>query len=288
MHALRGGATGSAVLSCHAAEWGGLRLGHWRLSAGETAERVSAWHGINIPLLGRFTTVKQGPVGSNSRCYGDEGTICIVPAGQPVTTRWRAESECVSLFLDPALVDCAAGGGTAAARVEVVETHGAADGLLREIGLALLAESESDLPLGRLYAEALARTLALHLVRRYSVFQLSPALVRGGLSGSRLRRATEFVNEYLERDLSLADIAGAAGLSQFHFARAFKQTTGLTPHKYLTERRVERAKRLLAGGGLPLVEVASRSGFKNQSHFTTLFRSHTGLTPKAWRETKQG
>jgi AraC family transcriptional regulator len=75
-------------------------------------------------------------------------------------------------------------------------------------------------------------------------------------------------------------------LSQYHFARAFRKSTGLTPQQYLMQQRIERAKQLLASEDLPLVEISLRAGFKNQSHFTTLFRKFTKLTPKTWREMK--
>lgn len=157
----------------------------------------------------------------------------------------------------------------------------------RRDALALLAEALTKEPLGRVYAESLAQTLALHVVRHYSVSQRAPDMFRGGLSGYTLRRAKEFIDENLEQDLSLAGIAESVGLSQFHFARAFKLTTNITPHQYLTERRVERAKRLLSESDLPIVEVSAGAGFKNQSHFTTLFRRFTGTTPKAWRQCRR-
>jgi AraC family transcriptional regulator len=98
-----------------------------------------------------------------------------------------------------------------------------------------------------------------------------------------LRRVTEFIEENLERDLSLAEIAEIADLSPFHFARAFKQATGSTPIQFLTRRRIDLAKRLLVESEAPIVEVGLRAGFKNQSHFTTLFRKVTAMTPKAYR-----
>src|SRR5215207_8262870 len=254
MGATTGAENHSPVISYRAAEWGGISLAHWRVKPGELSERTYADHEINIPLSGRFTSVRHNPVGRRRHGYGDAKTICIVPAGQPVAARWREESECDTLFLKPALVERAAAGDPSAARVEIVETYEAADQLVRQIGLTLLAEVESDAPLGRLYAESLAQALALHLVRCYSASRPEPGVFRGGLSGGRLRRVREFINECLEQDLTLADIAESAGLSQFHFARAFKQTTGLTPQQYVTERRVERAKFLLTESELPLVE----------------------------------
>jgi AraC family transcriptional regulator len=121
------------------------------------------------------------------------------------------------------------------------------------------------------------------LFRHYNVGAPSAPTSMGGLTGRRLRLATEFINAHLAEDVTLADIAAVVDLSPFHFARAFKQTTGLTPQQYLMQRRIERAKDLLAQENLPIAEVSAQVGFKNQSHFTTFFRRFTSMTPKVWR-----
>lgn len=267
------------------AGWNGFRLVRWSALPGELTERSYADHEVNIPLAGNLTVTKHTAAGGRRLCHGDAESICLIPAGQPVAARWRDTAECVTIALKPALVTLAHSAGGPTARVELVETYDAKDHLIRQIGLALLAEASAREPAGRLYAESLAQTLALHLIRRYSVTNRAPEVFRGGLSGRNLRRATEFINEHLELDISLADVADSVGLSQYHFARAFKRTTNLTPQQYLTERRVERAKQLLAESDLPLGEVGARAGFKSQSHFTTLFRRFTHMTPKTWRKT---
>jgi AraC family transcriptional regulator len=152
--------------------------------------------------------------------------------------------------------------------------------------LALIAESSHQIPDGKLYAESLIQTLILHLLRNYSNAKSVAENNSGGLSGYKLRRVKEFINESLEEDLSLADIAAVADLSQFHFSRAFRKSTGLTPQQYLTKQRIELAKQLLENEDLPIVEISLRAGFKNQSHFTTLFHKFTKYTPKTWRELK--
>ncbi len=276
----------TAVVAYHAAQWNGIRLGHWSGPAGEVLERTRPDHEINIPISGNFTSSKHTAAGSCRPDRANAGNICIVPAGQPIAVRWREEVEGVTLSLSPSLLACAASGDDPRTQVEIVETYGAEDHLIRQIGLALLAEARTSEPVGRLYAESLAQTLALHVIRHYSVSRRSPEMFRGGLSGYNLRRAKDFINAHLEQDLTLTGIAGAVGLSQFHFARAFKLATNLTPQQYLTERRVELAKHLLTEGDLPLVEVSARAGFKSQSHFTTLFRRFTGTTPKAWRQSR--
>ena len=128
--------------------------------------------------------------------------------------------------------------------------------------------------------------MTLHLLKNYSNAAAVQENINGGLSGYRLRRVQEFINENLEEDLSLAELAEVADLSQFHFARAFRKSTGQTPQQYLMQQRIERAKQLLSKNDLPIVEISLRTGFKNQSHFTTLFRKFTKITPKLWREMK--
>lgn len=141
-------------------------------------------------------------------------------------------------------------------------------------------------PVGRLYAESLTTTLAFHLFRHYNVGEQQAIASVGGLTGRRLRLATDYINAHLADDLTLVDIATVVDLSPFHFARAFKRTTGLTPQRYLMQRRIELAKDLLAQENLPIVEVSAQVGFKNQSHFTTFFRRCTSMTPKVWRNAK--
>jgi AraC family transcriptional regulator len=272
------------IVAYHAAQWNGIRLGHWRALAGEVFERTRSDHEINIPIAGNFTSNKFTAAG---RCRSDRASarnICIVPAGQPIAVQWREEVEGVTLSVSQALLACAISGDDSRTQVDIVETYGAEDQLIRQIGLALLREALTSEPVGRLYAESLTQTLALHLVRHYCVSHRAPEMFRGGLSGYKLRRAKDFINEHLEQDLTLASIAASVGLSQFHFARAFKLTTNTTPQRYLTKRRVERAKQLLSESDLPLVEISALVGFKTQSHFTTLFRRFTGTTPKRWRE----
>lgn len=109
------------------------------------------------------------------------------------------------------------------------------------------------------------------------------ARLRGGLSPAAVRRVQLFVEANLGRPLPLKELAGRSGLSAFHFARAFKQTMGVTPHAYVLQRRVERARELLRTTDRSLGEVALETGFGSQSHFTTVFRRITGLTPAVVR-----
>jgi AraC family transcriptional regulator len=117
---------------------------------------------------------------------------------------------------------------------------------------------------------------------RTSVPQLRPP-IRGGLPPQVLRRVREFIEANLERNISIKVLAATAGLSTHHFARAFKQSLGMTPHDYVLECRVRRVQHFLADTDLPLSEISRASGFSDQSHCGRRFRERVGITPSHYR-----
>jgi transcriptional regulator of acetoin/glycerol metabolism len=110
-----------------------------------------------------------------------------------------------------------------------------------------------------------------------------PPQARGGLTAAAMRRVREYIEAHLNDTIELVELSAIAGLSVFHFARQFKQSTGVTPHYYLVRKRVERAKELSAGSDLSLSEIAFATGFSDQSHLTRHFRQMFGVTPGQFR-----
>jgi AraC family transcriptional regulator len=159
------------------------------------------------------------------------------------------------------------------------------DSRLRATFESIAAEMESGDAGWREVIRSLVNQLAIHLLRAHINAQRSDGveLSRVGIVDRRLRRAIEFMHDNCGRELSLAEIAGAAYLSEFHFARLFKKITGATPHAYLASLRIEKARRLLAESDLPITDVGAQVGYNSQSHFTKVFREATGLTPRAFR-----
>jgi len=266
------------------AQWDGVKVGHYRIQPGVLPPRVHKTHEVFVPLAGAVTIEGSGQDGAPASRRRVPGDISVTPAGIKYSAHWEEELDYVTVFLTEDFLKRSTIDFEANRNARIVLSCGPQDALVRSIGQALGSELDAGMPTGKLYAESLVNTLAVHLLRHYSTDSLIPDIQFGGLPTHKLRRVTEFVEENLERDLSLAEIAQAAELSPFHFARSFKQTTGLTPIQFLMQRRVEHAKRLLASDDLPLVEVGLRAGFKNQSHFTTLFRKLTTMTPKAYRD----
>ena len=108
-----------------------------------------------------------------------------------------------------------------------------------------------------------------------------------GLKPDRLARVLERIEHGLHEPLQIAQLAEAACLSPFHFARMFKHSTGKSPHAYVTEKRMAHAKALLATTDLSIAEVSRRTGYRTQAHFTGVFRQHTGVTPRRFRESSR-
>jgi AraC-like DNA-binding protein len=125
--------------------------------------------------------------------------------------------------------------------------------------------------------------LAAHLIQRYGATKPRGAIAGSGLAAWQRRRARDLLCANLNGSVRLADVAGACELSVSHFARAFKTSFGVTCHRWLTERRIERAQALLAVKDTPLVEVADQCGFGDQAAFTRTFHRFVGLTPGRWR-----
>lgn len=208
-----------------------------------------------------------------------EGHTAVIPGDQPHAGEWLRDAELLHFYLTPGFVSRAAGDLTDEDRAEIAEDHTAADPFIRQLGSALRVELGRGRPPGRLYVDSLANVLAVHLLRRYPATGRPPTEPRGGLSKRELRRAVEYVHDNLAGDPTLSEIAAAVGLSPYHFSRRFKESTGLSPHRYVIGRRVERAREMLLRSETPIPEVARRMGFADQAHLTRQMRAFLGLTP---------
>lgn len=257
---------------------------------------------VDVPALpDHVVLVNVGPLysleermdGRVFRTSGGAGDVGVIPAGVPTGFRSRGKGpqrvESFAMSLDPGFLHSAAeGAGVSPDGVEIAGSLGGRDPEIERIAASLLSELETGGLLGDVYADALATLLAVNLLRRHSSLgrgavrrtQREPA---GGLPKSMLRSVTEYVEENLARNLTLAEISGVAHMSPFHFSRMFKVSTGLSPHQYVIHRRVERARGLLANTTLPLHEVARLSGFTDQSHLAKHFRRLVGTAPRSFR-----
>lgn len=213
-----------------------------------------------------------------------KGDVTIKTAGQPAGWLFDKDVDLLVMRFSPAFLDhVAEENGLNAGAVELRPSFDGRDDAVKHIGLAMLAEMEAGGASGKVYGDSLATALATHLLRNHGTSPQAASDGRGGLPRGALRRVTDFVNDYLSEDLGLAEMAGVANLSQYHFSRQFKRSTGLSPHQYVIGRRVERARELLSGTDLSVGDVASAVGFTHQSHLAHHVRRHFGVAPTALR-----
>jgi AraC family transcriptional regulator len=157
------------------------------------------------------------------------------------------------------------------------------DPVLRQTALKLEALIEAGPSGSRLYAEALGIVLVHELLRLNAGAAPAEPPMRGGLAGWQRRSVAQYIEEHVSEQISLAELAGLARLSVFHFSRAFRQSFGVPPHRYHTSRRIERAKIRLAKPNQSVTEIALDMGFSETSSFTTAFRKLVGRTPTEYR-----
>lgn len=213
------------------------------------------------------------------RIAGAPGAFCLMPQGAHSDWEIGGDSRFLHLYLpDPVLRAFAAETlERDPAGIELPElTFVAAPGLARR--LADLART-TDAPIA---ARAALGEVLHELLTAPGVGALRPTTVRGGLSPAVIRRLRTHIEGNLDQTLTLADLAALAGLSEFHFQRAFRTRLGLSPHAYVEARRIARAEALIAAGE-PLAEVAVACGFSHHSHLTRIFRAHRGVNPSVWR-----
>jgi AraC family transcriptional regulator len=219
-----------------------------------------------------------------------EGQAALIDPGQ--THAARATAWLVSVALEPTFVDDLLAqlgwyqaGAHPAYRASVVT-----DRRIAEIG-RLLADELGWQQSGRdLMVDALIRQLGIHLLRTHLRLRRTPAveLSRAGQVDPRLRRALELMHDRCGEELSLKDLAASVFLSEHYFAHLFKEITGLTPHAYLANVRIERARALLLETDLAITRIAAQVGYRSSAHFAHAFRAVTGTTPRAYRAAARG
>ena len=289
---LRQRSTKTLMLSSRQLGWNGILVEQCQYSPTPNEARSPALsdHRLILPL-GPPAPLIQKRDNRLHKSILQKGDSIFVPAGYsgswrcPTKELDRPPKQQLHIWLKPESIEQA----TEALeidldRLDLLNSFGQQDSQLHHIAMLLLAELQSDGIMGQLYVESLTQVLLIHLLRHYSTFTQPITSENRSLTHTRLQQAIDYIHAHLERDLSLAEIAQVVNISPTYFASLFKRTTGISPHKYVVQLRVERAKLLLSKTNLAIADIALQVGFSNQSHLTRHFKRLTGATPKQFRK----
>jgi AraC family transcriptional regulator len=267
----------TAVLS--SSGWNSMHLELHQQPKFETIEHQHTMHAIAFGLSDSpGERWLDGKIQRERRNLGD---IAIIPAGIAHRCNWNISAEFMILAIESALLSQVGQDLVDCDRIELVpQFMNEQDILIQGIFSTLKAELESGKIGGYLLIDSLKTTLAIHLLRQYCVTKPKLSSYGDKLSKSKLQQVTEYIHEHLEQDLKLIELAAIAQISPYHFLRLFRNSLGTTPHQYILQRRIEKAKYLLQHSQLSIAEIASIVGFCDQSHFTRYFKRITGATPK--------
>ena len=215
------------------------------------------------------------------------GAVSVIPAGS--SSRWDIPEplDCVHLYLPQATLHrVALEAGTDAAG-DLMERSAHPDPVTSHLLLSAADVLEGSAPLDALFRQQMTDLLATRLLVAHAGTPVTTRPVIGGLAPTVLRRAIERLRSDSNADVSLAALASDAGLSRFHFCRAFKESTGLSPHAWLRQHQLEQAMTMLRDTDNSIVSIAAALGYSSQTAFAAAFRKLTGQTPSEWRRRRR-
>ena len=289
---LRQRSTKTRMLSSRQLNWDGILVEHCQYSPtpNEGKSPALSEHRLILPL-GLPAPLIQKRDNRLHESILQKGDSIFVPAGYP--SSWRCPSKNLNrpkkqqlhIYLKSEFIEQTAEASEIDLdRLELINSFGQPDSQLHHIAMLLLAELQSDGIMGQLYVESLTQVLVIHLLRHYSTFTQPITFEDRSLTRTQSKQVIDYIHAHLDRDLTLVEIAQVLNISPTYFASLFKRAIGITPHKYVVQQRVERAKLLLSKTDLAIAKIALEVGFSNQSHLTRQFRCLTGVTPKQFRK----
>jgi AraC family transcriptional regulator len=263
-----------------------LPLGKSHLGARSSDHPSSSRDGIILALQRNTFGVRE----AEKRCLRivpfPHGTVSLINLALDPTAYPEDMPDCFNFLIPRATFDQLADDHGADRIVELTVSPGIAanDPIVLHLGNCLKPAVERHDGANDQFVDRVTTALNIHFARVYGGMHFPRRLVTGGLAPWQLRLARNTINAHLEEELSLEKLAHECRVSVTHFAKAFARSTGISPHRWLMQRRVDVAKDLMLTTDSSLVEISLKCGFSDQSHFTRVFAEATGETPGRWRQ----
>ncbi|MBT9316875.1 helix-turn-helix domain-containing protein [Leptothoe spongobia] len=261
-----------------------IQIEQLRFPPGEADFHAEASHTLFVNLTSRPQSYLQKQDGKTHTGLYRRGDMLITPANTPLFVRWEGAENCLQIQLPASFLKQVAEEtlGKNGDRLTLVPTFQSRQQQLESISTLLLAEVQQRQPSG-LYLDSLANLLAVQLLRNYGTTSTQLPTYEGGLPTLQLNQVLDYIDAGLAGEIKLADLAGLLNMSPFHFGRMFKQSMGISPHQYVIQQRLERAKHLLKHSDQAIIDIALECGFNSHSHLSKQFRKVMGVSPRTFR-----
>jgi AraC family transcriptional regulator len=275
--------SGPPSVSSDGALWPTALLKHW-VGTDPIMDQPPLDHHYVVQHLGGAKQVDRRRGGSSISTIVKEGTLTFVPAGTEFKWHTRGPIEFAHLYISPTLMARTALRFDRVNELSLVDTVGCRAPLLEAIYAAMRQEITSPRAASPIYLDTLLETFLIKLLLDHSTATLRDIRSRETLPSFQVRRILDFIEAHLDKALSLDDLVEVAGGSPFHFSRAFKNTVGDSPYKYLLRRRLAQAQRLLVGTDWPLLKIAQSCGYSTTISFARSFSRFFQVTPTQFRD----
>jgi AraC family transcriptional regulator len=264
--------------------WDGVSVRGYRY-AGSDVEVPPMRDYIVVAYRRGTTPMRRRIDGSWTRAELGPGDVSLLTRAAESHWVWPGDIEVVHVYLthDELTATCRQMYEREVAEVELFDEVKANDPLIHRTAMLIAAEARHDDAGSRLLVDSLSCQLAVYILRRHAHIVFREPADTAGLTFGQERIVRDYVREHLRENIALNDLAAAVGLSRFHFARRFKQSTGQTPHAFVMAERLARSRTLLRRTSVPLPDVAAQCGFSDQSHMNRVFAKHLGITPGQYR-----
>ncbi|HYE70487.1 MAG TPA: AraC family transcriptional regulator [Aquabacterium sp.] len=271
--------------------WAGFRIGIFEAQTTELRGQVGEHAALGMILRGRTRARILSRGQDCDFSPGRDSVGVFAPKFEVDWTRWDCEAGAQRMMVELDLADLARAGDLDAmlpSRRVLRQDLTLSDRNLATLMRLMADEVRAGSPHGALYATSLSLALASYVFAHHAEGAAPSPRERGGLSDAQKTRVLALIHERLADPLGLDELATAAGVSRFHFLRLFKNSFGVTPHRFVMDQRIAAARHLLDETALPLAQIAATTGFSSQSHLCTAMRRQLGSTPGQWRRRSGG
>ncbi|MEO1005757.1 MAG: AraC family transcriptional regulator [Cyanobacteria bacterium J06638_38] len=269
--------------------WESIVVEEFQNPSGSSETSYESDHIVCLSLATRPNRIWQATSDRSYMGVYTKGDLTILPAELTSSYRAYGEDHHLQIAIPPQFLKQIATEtiSTDPDRLELITEFCVRNPKIEQLAMMLRTElHQGNSSVGQLYVESLANALTVNLLRDYSATKLQIATYPGGLSDRQILQVTDHIKDRLTESIKIKDLAKFLGISQFHFSRLFKKSTGIAPHQYVMQQRIELAKQLLEKSDIPIADIALNCGFNSQSHLGRYFRAITGMTPRAYRQDK--